>query len=170
MQNVPLRPFLPLGTQILIQEDFMLLFQLSHLLMARPTSRGQPVDPQMGGYTLISLVSLMFFDKNNVNDNLMVDWLTIVYLSWNGDAAQALGLPFLSPYLQSIGSDYRHGVSFATSASTVLQPNTSLFVNGVSPFYLAVQINQMKQFKARVEELKSQGNKICFMTTSKTQN
>ncbi|KAI3444458.1 hypothetical protein Pfo_001123 [Paulownia fortunei] len=71
--------------------------------------------------------------------------------------AQALGLPFLSPYLQSIGSDYRHGVNFATLASTALQPNTSLFVNGVSPFYLTVQINQLKQFKAKVEEFKSQG-------------
>ncbi|KAL8028136.1 hypothetical protein ABFX02_14G140100 [Erythranthe guttata] len=71
--------------------------------------------------------------------------------------AQAMGLPFLSPYLQSIGSDYKHGVNFAVSASPVLQPNTSLFDTGVSPFYLAVQINQMKQFKARVDESKSQG-------------
>ncbi|KAK6141054.1 hypothetical protein DH2020_025206 [Rehmannia glutinosa] len=70
--------------------------------------------------------------------------------------AQALGLPFLSPYLQSIGSDYKHGVNFATSASPAIQPNTSLFVTGVSPFYLAVQVNQMKQFKAKVEEFKSQ--------------
>ncbi|KAL0426082.1 UNVERIFIED_CONTAM: GDSL esterase/lipase [Sesamum radiatum] len=71
--------------------------------------------------------------------------------------AQGLGLPFVSPYLQSIGSDYRHGANFATAASTVLMPTTSLFVNGVSPFYLAVQINQMKQFKAKAEEFKSQG-------------
>ncbi|PIN01561.1 Alpha-L-fucosidase [Handroanthus impetiginosus] len=70
--------------------------------------------------------------------------------------AQALGLPFLSPYLQSIGSDYRHGVNFATSASPALRPNTSLFVTGISPFYLAVQVNQMKAFKSRVEEFKSQ--------------
>lgn len=67
-------------------------------------------------------------------------------------AAQALGLPFLSPYLQSIGSDYTHGVNFATLASTVLLPNTSLFVTGISPFSLAIQINQMKAFKTRVEE------------------
>ncbi|KAK6136585.1 hypothetical protein DH2020_029675 [Rehmannia glutinosa] len=45
--------------------------------------------------------------------------------------AQGLGLPFISPYLQSIGSDYRHGANFATSASTVLQPQSSLFVNGL---------------------------------------
>ncbi|CAI9101185.1 OLC1v1038447C1 [Oldenlandia corymbosa var. corymbosa] len=71
--------------------------------------------------------------------------------------AQALGLPFVSPYLQSIGSDYKHGANFATSASTVLMPPESLFVSGTSPFYLTVQLNQMKQFKAKVEEFHSSG-------------
>ncbi|XP_027160686.1 GDSL esterase/lipase At4g01130-like [Coffea eugenioides] len=66
--------------------------------------------------------------------------------------AQALGQPFLSPYLQSIGSDFRHGANFATLASTVLLPNTSLFVTGISPFSLAIQLNQMKQFKVEVEK------------------
>lgn len=66
--------------------------------------------------------------------------------------AQALGLPFISPYLQSIGSDYRHGANYATLASTVLLPNTSLFVTGISPFSLAIQLNQMKAFKTQVEE------------------
>ncbi|KAL5989250.1 hypothetical protein ACLOJK_010140 [Asimina triloba] len=66
--------------------------------------------------------------------------------------AQALGFPFLSPYLQSIGSNYRHGANFATLASTVLLPNTSLFVTGISPFSLAIQLNQMKEFKARATE------------------
>ncbi|XP_073038594.1 GDSL esterase/lipase At4g01130-like [Primulina eburnea] len=71
--------------------------------------------------------------------------------------AQALGLPFLSPYLQSIGSDYRHGANFATLASTVLLPKTSLFVTGVSPFSLAIQLNQMKQFKVKIDELQTSG-------------
>lgn len=69
--------------------------------------------------------------------------------------AEALGLPFLSPYLQSVGSDYRHGANYATLASTVLLPNTSLFVTGISPFSLAIQLNQMKQFKALVDEFYS---------------
>ncbi|XP_057981029.1 GDSL esterase/lipase At4g01130 [Malania oleifera] len=73
--------------------------------------------------------------------------------------AQALGLPFLSPYLLSIGSDYRHGANYATLASTVLLPNTSLFVTGISPFSLAIQLNQMKEFKAKVDELHSAGAK-----------
>ncbi|KAM7476488.1 hypothetical protein LguiB_023731 [Lonicera macranthoides] len=73
--------------------------------------------------------------------------------------AQALGVPFLSPYLQSIGSDYRRGANFATLASTVLLPKTSLFVSGLSPFSLAIQLNQMKEFKVRVDQLHSKGNK-----------
>ncbi|XP_014506492.1 GDSL esterase/lipase At4g01130, partial [Vigna radiata var. radiata] len=71
-----------------------------------------------------------------------------------------LGLPFLSPYLQSIGSDYRHGANYATLASTVLLPNTSLFVTGISPFSLAIQLNQMKQFKTKVNEVHEQGSKL----------
>ncbi|KAK1268571.1 GDSL esterase/lipase [Acorus gramineus] len=67
--------------------------------------------------------------------------------------AQALGLPFLSPYLQSIGSDFKHGANFATLASTVQLPNTSLFVSGLSPFALPIQLNQMKEFKSRVLQL-----------------
>lgn len=74
-------------------------------------------------------------------------------------AAEALGLPFISPYLQSIGSDYTHGANYATLASTVLLPNTSLFVTGISPFSLAIQLNQMKQFKTQVNEVHEQGTK-----------
>ncbi|KAJ8900614.1 hypothetical protein K2173_025391 [Erythroxylum novogranatense] len=72
---------------------------------------------------------------------------------------EALGLPFLSPYLQSIGSDYRHGANFATLASTVLLPNTSLFVTGISPFSLAIQLNQMKEFKLHVDEYHSKAER-----------
>ncbi|THG23712.1 hypothetical protein TEA_019509 [Camellia sinensis var. sinensis] len=78
---------------------------------------------------------------------LMIDFL-----------AQALGLPFLSPYLQSIGSDYRHGANFATLASTVLLPKSSLFVSGLSPFALAIQLNQIKHFKVKVDEPQSNGS------------
>ncbi|XP_052158554.1 GDSL esterase/lipase At4g01130 [Oryza glaberrima] len=69
---------------------------------------------------------------------------------------QAMGLPLLSPYLQSVGSGFRHGANFATLASTALQPNTSLFVTGISPFFLAVQLNQMKDLRNKV--LTSNGN------------
>ncbi|KAI4372541.1 hypothetical protein MLD38_010758 [Melastoma candidum] len=79
---------------------------------------------------------------------LIVDFLT-----------QALGIPHLSPYLQAIGSDFRHGANFATLASTVLLPKTSLFESGLSPFALPIQINQLKELKARAEESNSSERK-----------
>lgn len=74
------------------------------------------------------------------------------------NAAQALGLPFVSPYLQSIHSNFEHGANYATLASTVLLPNTSLFVTGISPFSLAIQLNQMKEFKARAHQFHPKDN------------
>ncbi|PKU84144.1 GDSL esterase/lipase At4g01130-like isoform X1 [Dendrobium catenatum] len=73
--------------------------------------------------------------------------------------AQALGLPFLSPYLQSIGSNFSHGANFATASSTVLLP--SLFVTGISPFSLAIQLNQMNELRVRVFEMSPQGPGNC---------
>ncbi|XP_057440733.1 GDSL esterase/lipase At4g01130-like [Lotus japonicus] len=76
--------------------------------------------------------------------------------------AEALGLPYLSPYLQSIGSDYRHGASFASSASTVLKPTTSFHLSGLSPFFLNIQLKQLEQFKARVGEFYQEKGRKLF--------
>ncbi|KAG6527900.1 GDSL esterase/lipase At4g01130-like [Zingiber officinale] len=79
--------------------------------------------------------------------------------------ASALGLPFLSPYLKSIGSNFRHGANFATLASTVLLPNTSLFVTGISPFSLGIQLNQMKDLRTqsiRAASTRNASSELCF--------
>ncbi|KAI3474931.1 hypothetical protein Pfo_030242 [Paulownia fortunei] len=60
-----------------------------------------------------------------------------------------LGLPYLSPYLDSIGSNYRHGANFATGGATIVRPNESWFENGVSPFSLEIQVEHYTQFKDR---------------------
>eukprot|EP01018_Ginkgo_biloba_P009746 Gb_07748 [translate_table: standard] len=62
---------------------------------------------------------------------------------------KALDLPLLSPYLESVASDFRHGANFACAGSTVIS-------SGVS-FPLNVQVNQFKRFKARVLDIVSQG-------------
>jgi hypothetical protein len=49
-------------------------------------------------------------------------------------AAQALKFPLLSSYLQSVGSDFRHGVNFADYGATA--ENITLIV----PFYFQIQI------------------------------
>ncbi|KAL8043783.1 hypothetical protein ABFX02_08G007400 [Erythranthe guttata] len=67
--------------------------------------------------------------------------------------AEKLGLPYLSPYLDSIGTNFRHGANFATGGSTIRRQNESIFENGISPFSLDIQTMQFLQFKSRTSEL-----------------
>ncbi|XP_058093747.1 GDSL esterase/lipase At5g14450 [Magnolia sinica] len=72
--------------------------------------------------------------------------------------AESLGLPSLSAYLDSIGTNFQHGANFATGGSTIQPQNLSLFTGGFSPFSLNVQLWQFSQFKMRTNELYQQGN------------
>ncbi|KAB2610144.1 GDSL esterase/lipase [Pyrus ussuriensis x Pyrus communis] len=67
--------------------------------------------------------------------------------------AERLKLPYLSAYLNSLGTNYRHGANFATGGSTVRRPNETIFENGISPFSLDMQTAQFLQFKARTADL-----------------
>ncbi|GFQ06255.1 GDSL esterase/lipase at5g14450, partial [Phtheirospermum japonicum] len=53
-----------------------------------------------------------------------------------------LGLPYLNPYLDSIGS-------IGSSGATILRPDESWFENGVSPFSLEIQVAHYTQLKDR---------------------
>uniref|UniRef100_A0A5B6YUH1 Alpha-L-fucosidase n=1 Tax=Davidia involucrata TaxID=16924 RepID=A0A5B6YUH1_DAVIN len=63
--------------------------------------------------------------------------------------AEQLGLPYLSAYLDSIGTNFRHGANFATGGSSI-RPG------GYSPFHLDLQISQFIQFKSRTTALYKQ--------------
>ncbi|XP_010243018.1 PREDICTED: GDSL esterase/lipase At5g14450 isoform X2 [Nelumbo nucifera] len=63
--------------------------------------------------------------------------------------AEQLGLPYLSAYLDSIGTSFRHGANFAFGGS-------SIRVGGYSPFHLSIQISQFRQLKARTTDLYGQ--------------
>ncbi|XP_059452050.1 GDSL esterase/lipase At5g14450-like [Corylus avellana] len=67
--------------------------------------------------------------------------------------AKHLRLPYLSAYLDSIGTSYRHGANFATGGARIRRFNTSFFVTGESPFSLDIQIVQFDQFKSRTSNL-----------------
>ncbi|KAI0516076.1 hypothetical protein KFK09_008748 [Dendrobium nobile] len=71
--------------------------------------------------------------------------------------AESLGLPLLSAYLNSIGTNFSHGANFATAGSTIRRQNTTLFQSGYSPFSLDVQTWQFTQFKSRSQSFYSQG-------------
>lgn len=71
--------------------------------------------------------------------------------------AESLKLPYLSAYLNSLGTNYRHGANFATGGSTIRRQNETIFEYGISPFSLDIQIVQFDQFKARTAQLYQQG-------------
>lgn len=78
-------------------------------------------------------------------------------------------MPYLSAYLDSIGSgfrhagnfgvNFRHGANFATGGATILRPNKTVFESGVSPFYLDVQLAHFDQFKARTTSMYEKGER-----------
>ncbi|KAK1318972.1 GDSL esterase/lipase [Acorus calamus] len=71
--------------------------------------------------------------------------------------AEGLGLPFLSAYLNSLGTNFSHGVNFATAGSTIRPQNESLAISGFSPFSLDIQLSQFTQFKLRSQWVAKQG-------------
>ncbi|KAG6508090.1 GDSL esterase/lipase At3g26430-like [Zingiber officinale] len=71
--------------------------------------------------------------------------------------ASSLGLPFLSAYLNSIGTNFSHGANFATAGSTIRQPYATLTESGFSPISMDVQTWEFSQFKSRSQALIQQG-------------
>ncbi|XP_062084685.1 GDSL esterase/lipase At1g54790 isoform X1 [Humulus lupulus] len=70
----------------------------------------------------------------------------------------AMDLPFLNSYLDSIGApSFQKGCNFAAAGSTVL-PATA---TSVSPFSFGVQVSQFGRFKARTLELLAKGKKFA---------
>nr|DAD30772.1 TPA_asm: hypothetical protein HUJ06_009623 [Nelumbo nucifera] len=63
--------------------------------------------------------------------------------------AESVGLPYLSAYLDSVGSNFTHGANFATAGSTIRPQNTTLSQSGFSPFSLNVQYYQFHDFHQR---------------------
>ncbi|KAL5572810.1 hypothetical protein UlMin_022407 [Ulmus minor] len=63
--------------------------------------------------------------------------------------AEHFGLPYLSPYLDSIGTNFKHGANFATGGACIRRSNDSMFLTGLSPFSLDIQAAQYSQFKNR---------------------
>ncbi|KAK1580916.1 hypothetical protein Q3G72_001318 [Acer saccharum] len=70
----------------------------------------------------------------------------------------AMDLPFLNAYLDSIGiPSFRKGCNFAAAGSTIL-PATA---TSVSPFSFGIQVSQFLRFKSQVLELLAKGKKLA---------
>ncbi|KAJ8747377.1 hypothetical protein K2173_011795 [Erythroxylum novogranatense] len=71
--------------------------------------------------------------------------------------AEHLGLPYLSAYLDSVGSNFSHGANFATAGSTIRPQNTTLQQSGFSPISLNVQWYEFNDFHHRSQIVRSTG-------------
>ncbi|XP_038692569.1 alpha-L-fucosidase 3-like [Tripterygium wilfordii] len=71
--------------------------------------------------------------------------------------AEALGLPYLSAFLDSIGTNFVHGANFATAGSTIRPQNTTLRQSGFSPISLNVQFYEFNDFHRRSQIVRNRG-------------
>ncbi|KAF8040754.1 hypothetical protein BT93_B2857 [Corymbia citriodora subsp. variegata] len=71
--------------------------------------------------------------------------------------AEDLGLPHLSAYLDSVGSNFSHGANFATAGSTIRPQNMTLSQSGYSPIALNAQLIEFSDFLVRSQYFRSQG-------------
>ncbi|MCL7046928.1 hypothetical protein MKW94_015178 [Papaver nudicaule] len=71
--------------------------------------------------------------------------------------AEKLGLPYLSAYLDAVGSNFTHGANFATAGSTIRPQNTSIPEGGFSPVSLNVQWYQFAEFITRSQTVRQRG-------------
>ncbi|KAK2399490.1 GDSL esterase/lipase [Trifolium repens] len=71
--------------------------------------------------------------------------------------AQNFGLPYLSPYLNSLGSNFTHGANFATAGSTIKIPSSILPRGMFSPFSLIIQYMQFRDFIPKTKFIRDQG-------------
>ncbi|KAJ9554497.1 hypothetical protein OSB04_018542 [Centaurea solstitialis] len=76
--------------------------------------------------------------------------------------AQSFGLPYLSAYLDALGSNFTQGANFATAGSTIRPQNTTLSQSGFSPFSLNVQWYQFNDFHHRVRDFHAQKGDDVF--------
>ncbi|CAM8938851.1 unnamed protein product [Rhodiola kirilowii] len=71
--------------------------------------------------------------------------------------AESLGIPYLSAYLDSLGTNFAQGANFATSASPITPATSVMPVGKFSPFDLDVQYWQFTEFKNRSQIIRNRG-------------
>ncbi|XP_024926074.3 GDSL esterase/lipase At1g54790 isoform X1 [Ziziphus jujuba] len=70
---------------------------------------------------------------------------------------EAMGLPFLNPYLDSVGMpNFQKGCNFAAAGSTIMPVTPTAFC----PFSFGIQVDQFLRFKSRVLELLPQNARV----------
>lgn len=117
-----------------------------------------PITLFFSEYIFISLVSSILILYSYLM-NCITNFFDVVFLK-----AESLGLPYLNAYLDSVGSNFSHGVNFATAGSTIRPQNTTMKQSGYSPISLDVQLLQFKDFCIRSKNIRKQGQPFYFLS------
>ncbi|KAI3817519.1 hypothetical protein L1987_11311 [Smallanthus sonchifolius] len=72
--------------------------------------------------------------------------------------AEGLEVPYLSPFLDSMGTNFSHGANYATVGSTIRRQNTTIFQSGYSPISLDTQFAQFSNFLKRSQIIRQKGD------------
>ncbi|XP_074383676.1 GDSL esterase/lipase At3g26430-like isoform X2 [Apium graveolens] len=121
---------------------------ISRLYTISETQTPTPVDYQLHLVRLDRLVAKLTFI-------ILLDVTAMVVLL---SILLSMGLPYLSAFLDSVGSNFSHGANFATAGSTIRPQNTTLHQSGFSPFSLNVQWYQFNDFHRRSQIFRAQGD------------
>ncbi|KAH7515653.1 hypothetical protein FEM48_Zijuj10G0049400 [Ziziphus jujuba var. spinosa] len=78
--------------------------------------------------------------------------------------AESLGLPYLSAYLDSVGSNFSHGANFATAGSTIRPQNTTISQSGYSPISLNAYVpDVLSQLYNTIKNVYGQGGRSFWI-------
>ncbi|GAA0150416.1 hypothetical protein LIER_09364 [Lithospermum erythrorhizon] len=81
--------------------------------------------------------------------------------------AEHLGVPYLSAFLDSVGSNFSYGANFATAGSTIRPQNTTMTQSGYSPISLDVQSHEFSDFHNRSQVLHNRGGLFQYLLPKK---
>ena len=81
--------------------------------------------------------------------------------------ANSFGFPYLSPYLNSLGSNFTHGANFASFGSTIRIPTSIIPQGRFSPFSLGIQYIQFRDFIPKVKEINDKGGVFATLVPKK---
>lgn len=107
------------------------------------------------GYMLVKYNISLFFNQLSNEAFQRRIWILILSLNFV-ISAQRFGLPYLSPYLDSMGSNFSRGANFATAGSTIRFQQAGGQIRS-SPFSLGIQYQQFERFKPTTKLIRDQG-------------
>ncbi|XP_076898792.1 GDSL esterase/lipase At3g26430-like [Bidens hawaiensis] len=108
---------------------------------------GQPASPPPNGETFFHSPAGRVCDGR-----LLIDFI-----------AEGLGIPYLSAYLDSMGTNFTHGANYAPIGSTIRRQNTTIFQSGYSPISLDIQYEQFSYFLKRSQIIRQKGDIFKYM-------